>query len=175
MPAPECRPPPRAATLQETTSRSTQSAQTPIQFVLSPFGPLLSTPDTNFRNSDGAHSMKPKQIWDDTLGSALVEFTVTLPLFLLLTFGLLQAEVAAHTQAGLQHGVEVAARCASVNYSANQLNLSQSCFTGSGGTPTPNLASSITLRAGISRHMRRRIPGASVRPCPPLTLLSRVR
>jgi Flp pilus assembly protein TadG len=72
--------------------------------------------------------MKPKQIWDDTRGSALVEFTVTASLFLLLTFGLLQAGLLLYTQAGLQHGVEAAARCASVNYSANQLNLSQSCF-----------------------------------------------
>jgi Flp pilus assembly protein TadG len=82
--------------------------------------------------------MKPKQIWDDARGSALVEFTVTVPLFLLLTFGLLQAGLLLFTQAGLQHGVEVAARCASVNYSAYQLGLSQSCFTGSGGTPTPS-------------------------------------
>ncbi len=73
--------------------------------------------------------MKPKQIWDDTRGSALVEFTVTLPLFLLLTFGILQAGLLLYTQVGLQHGVEVAARCASVNYSANQiLPGSQSCF-----------------------------------------------
>jgi Flp pilus assembly protein TadG len=73
--------------------------------------------------------MKPKQIWEDTEGSALVEFTVTLPLFLLLMFGLLQAGLLLYTQAGLQHGVEVAARCASVNYAAHQLGLSQSCFT----------------------------------------------
>jgi Flp pilus assembly protein TadG len=72
--------------------------------------------------------MKPKQIWHDTRGSVLVEFTVTLPLFLLLMFGLLQAGLLLFTQVGLQHGVEVAARCASVNYSAKQLGLSQSCF-----------------------------------------------
>ena len=78
-----------------------------------------------------------KQIWDDTRGSSLVEFTVTLPLFLMLTFGLVQAGLLLFTAAGLQHGVEAAARCASVNYSANQLGLSQSCFTVS-GTPTPS-------------------------------------
>jgi Flp pilus assembly protein TadG len=74
--------------------------------------------------------MNLKQLWDDTRGSALVEFTVTLPLFLLLTFGLLQAGLLLYTQVGLQHGVEVAARCASVNYSANQIlpSGSQSCF-----------------------------------------------
>jgi Flp pilus assembly protein TadG len=81
-----------------------------------------------FRNNHGADSMNPKQLWDDTQGSALVEFTVTVPLFLLLTFGLLQAGLLLYTQAGLRHGVEVAARCASVNYSANQLQFSQSCF-----------------------------------------------
>jgi hypothetical protein len=82
--------------------------------------------------------MKIKQIWDDTYGSSIVEFTVTLPLFLLTTFGLLQAGLLLYTQAGLQHGVEAAARCASVNYSAKQLGLSRSCFTGGGGVPTPN-------------------------------------
>ena len=61
--------------------------------------PIAST-YTNFRNSDGAHSMKPKQIWDDTRGSVLVEFTVTLPLFLLLTFGLLQAGLLLYHSSG---------------------------------------------------------------------------
>ena len=59
----------------------------------------------------------------------MVEFSVTFPFFLLLTFGLLQAAMLLYTQSGLQHGVEVAARCASVNYAANQIGLSQSCFT----------------------------------------------
>jgi hypothetical protein len=56
---------------------------------------------------------------------------------LLLTFGLIQAGLLLWTQAGLQHGVEVATRCASVNYSANQLgapvSTTASCF---GVTPT---------------------------------------
>ncbi len=72
--------------------------------------------------------MKRRNLWDDTQGNALVEFTVTLPLFFLLTFGLVQAGLLLYTQAGLQHGVETAARCASVNYSAYQIGLSQSCF-----------------------------------------------
>jgi Flp pilus assembly protein TadG len=72
--------------------------------------------------------MKLKQIRDDTRGNALVEFTVTVPFFLVLMFGLVQAGLLLYTQNGLQHGVEVAARCASVNYSAAQLNLQQSCF-----------------------------------------------
>ena len=65
--------------------------------------------------------MKLKQISDDTRGNALVEFTVTVPFFLLLMFGLVQAGLLLWTKAGLQHGVEVATRCASVNYSAYQL------------------------------------------------------
>ena len=72
--------------------------------------------------------MTLKQIRDDTWGGTIIEFTVTFPLFLLLMFGLVQAGLLLFTQAGLQHGVERAARCASVNYSANQIGLSQSCF-----------------------------------------------
>jgi Flp pilus assembly protein TadG len=92
-----------------------------------------------FRNNDGAHSMKPRQIWDDTEGSVLVEFTVTLPLFLLLTFGLLQAGLLLYSQVGLQHGVEAAARCASVTYSANQIlpSGSQTCFGVATNAVTP--------------------------------------
>jgi TadE-like protein len=71
-------------------------------------------------------------IRDDTWGGTLVEFTVTLPVFLLLMFGLIQAGLLEWTKAGLQHGVEVATRCASVNYSANQLgpplSTTTSCF-----------------------------------------------
>ena len=73
----------------------------------------------------------------DMRGATLVEFSVTLPLFLVLMFGLLQAALLLWTQAGLQHGVEVATRCASVNYSANQLGspvaTTPSCF---GVTPS---------------------------------------
>jgi Flp pilus assembly protein TadG len=90
--------------------------------------------------------MKPRQVWDDMEGSALVEFTVTLPLFLLLTFGLLQAGLLLYTKAGLQHGVEVAARCASVNYSASQLGLSQSCFIVSGSAIAPNSVTTTNIK-----------------------------
>jgi hypothetical protein len=62
-----------------------------------------------------------KLLRDDTRGATLVEFSVTFPFFLLLTFGLIQAGLLLWTQAGLQHGVEMATRCASVNYSALRL------------------------------------------------------
>jgi len=42
------------------------------------------------------------------------------------------------TQAGLQHGVEVATRCASVNYSANQFGLSTSCLIVDGAAVAPS-------------------------------------
>jgi Flp pilus assembly protein TadG len=90
--------------------------------------------------------MKVKRIWDDTRGSVLVEFTVTASLFLLLTFGLLQAGLLLFTQAGLQHGVEAAARCASVNYAANKLGLSQSCFIVSGTAIAPGSVTTTNIR-----------------------------
>jgi Flp pilus assembly protein TadG len=90
--------------------------------------------------------MKLKQIWDETRGSVLVEFTVTVWLFMLLLFGLLQAGLLLFTLAGLQHGVEVAARCASVNYSANLLGLSQSCFIVSGSPIAPSSVTTTNIR-----------------------------
>lgn len=59
--------------------------------------------------------MKIKQLYRDSCGSSLVEFTVVLPLLLALTFGLVQAGLVLWTQVGLQHAVEMAARCASVS------------------------------------------------------------
>jgi Flp pilus assembly protein TadG len=59
--------------------------------------------------------MKLRQMLDDTAGSAMVEYAFTLSAFILLTFGIVQVGLLMWTQAGLQHGVELAARCASVN------------------------------------------------------------
>jgi Flp pilus assembly protein TadG len=64
-------------------------------------------------------------------GSVSVESALTMPLFLLLTFGLAQAGLLLWTQIGLQHGVEMAARCASINDAAINTNVSASlCFPG---------------------------------------------
>ena len=65
--------------------------------------------------------MKLKQIRDDTRGGVIIEFTVTMGLFVLFTFGVVQAGLLLWTIVGLQHGVDMAARCASVNYSALRL------------------------------------------------------
>jgi TadE-like protein len=97
--------------------------------------------------------MKLKQIRDDTRGAALVEFTVTVSFFLLLTFGLVQAGLLLWTRAGLQHGVEYAARCASVNYSAYQVGLNTSCFTDpDSGHPTPSEVISDTSYTYITQY-----------------------
>ena len=51
----------------------------------------------------------------DTRGSSMVEFALTLPLFGALLFGAVESGLMLWTQLGLQHGVEQAARCATVN------------------------------------------------------------
>jgi Flp pilus assembly protein TadG len=90
--------------------------------------------------------MKLKQIRDDTRGATIVEFTVTIPLFLLLMFGLAQAGLLLYAQSALQHGVEMAARCASVNYAANKLGLNQSCFTVGGAAVAPSAVTTSTIQ-----------------------------
>jgi len=59
--------------------------------------------------------MKVRQLFRDTEGNALLEFGLTLPLFFLLLFGMIQAGLMLWVQIGLQHAVEMAARCASVS------------------------------------------------------------
>jgi Flp pilus assembly protein TadG len=59
--------------------------------------------------------MKLNHLYRDQRGATLLEFTVVLPLLLALTFGTLQAGLMLWAQLGLQHGVEMAARCASVS------------------------------------------------------------
>ena len=51
----------------------------------------------------------------DELGTTSVEFALSAPLFALLLTGVMGAGLAFWAQTGLQHGVEMAARCASVN------------------------------------------------------------
>jgi Flp pilus assembly protein TadG len=90
--------------------------------------------------------MKLKQLRDDTRGAVIVEFSVTISLFLALMFGIVQAALILFTQAGMQHGVEMAARCASVNYAASKIPLNKSCFTDPlTGTPTPSNVDASTI------------------------------
>jgi Flp pilus assembly protein TadG len=96
--------------------------------------------------------MKLKRLYNDTRGAVLVEFTVTVGFFLVLTFGLMAAGLVLWTYAGLQHGVEVATRCASVNYSAYQLNLPQSCFDVAGAPVAPSTVIADTTNTYIKKY-----------------------
>jgi uncharacterized membrane protein len=104
----------------------------------------------------GARSMNLKRICHDERGATLVEAAITMPLFLSLTFGVLQAGLLLWTQAGLQHGVDMAARCATVNDAAVKAGASTSlCF--------PGTAPGSVTKATIQNYAAQ-IPGALIRP-----------
>ncbi|MBI1867282.1 MAG: pilus assembly protein [Methylocystis sp.] len=80
----------------------------------------------------------------DQRGATAVEFALTLPAFFMLLFGIAEGGLLVWTQLGMQHGAEMAARCATVNttlcgstsaiqtYAAAQaygVNLAASIFT----------------------------------------------
>jgi Flp pilus assembly protein TadG len=83
--------------------------------------------------------MKIRQLHRDERGAVLIEFTVVLPLWLSLTFGVVQAGLMLWAQIGLQHGVESAARCASVSDIAIKyggLTKPTSCYASVSATAT---------------------------------------
>ena len=59
--------------------------------------------------------MSLKRLSRDTRGESSIAFAATMPLFLTLTFGVVMTGLLMWIQVGLQHGVEMAARCASIN------------------------------------------------------------
>jgi Flp pilus assembly protein TadG len=59
--------------------------------------------------------MKGRALWHDNRGASALEFALTAPVFFLLIFGIVEFGLLLWTQIGLQHGAELAARCASVN------------------------------------------------------------
>jgi len=63
--------------------------------------------------------MMLKHIRDDACGTVLVEAAITLPLFILMLFSLIELGLLMWTQAGLQHGAEMAARYATTYQAAN--------------------------------------------------------
>ena len=88
--------------------------------------------------------MKTTQAWIDERGTSAIEFGLTAPAFFAILFGIIEFGLIMWTQAGLQHGAEMAARCASIdtivcgdqtatqNYAAQEafgLNPSPSNFT----------------------------------------------
>lgn len=59
--------------------------------------------------------MKFTRIWRDDSGASALEFALTAPVFFLFLFGVIEFGLLFWTQLGLQHGTEMAARCATVN------------------------------------------------------------
>jgi Flp pilus assembly protein TadG len=59
--------------------------------------------------------MRLAGIFRDQAGASAVEFALTAPVFIMLVVGSIEFSLALWTQMGLQHGVEMAARCASIN------------------------------------------------------------
>ena len=59
--------------------------------------------------------MRLRPIWRDEGGATALEFALLAPVFFMLVFAVVALGMLFWTQVGLQHGVEMAARCASVN------------------------------------------------------------
>lgn len=59
--------------------------------------------------------MIAKKLLDNVSGGAAIEFAFTAPVFLLGLLGTFQLGMWIWTQVGLQHGAEMAARCATIN------------------------------------------------------------
>ena len=59
--------------------------------------------------------MKRPSLWRDSSGASALEFALTAPVLFLFIFGIIELGLLFWTQLGLQHGTEMAARCASVN------------------------------------------------------------
>jgi Flp pilus assembly protein TadG len=59
--------------------------------------------------------VKLAKIWRDQQGASAVEFALIAPVFFLFIFGIIAFGLLFWTQIGLQHGAEMAARCASIN------------------------------------------------------------
>ena len=51
----------------------------------------------------------------DQRGASALEFALIAPAFFLFIFGIIELGLVFWTQVGLQHGAEMAARCASIN------------------------------------------------------------
>ncbi len=81
-----------------------------------------------------------RRIIRDEQGGVIVENTITMLVFVLLTMGITQAGLIMWSAVGLEHGVEMAARCASVSDAAIDAGLDPST------TPTPCYSTS-TKRA----------------------------
>jgi Flp pilus assembly protein TadG len=59
--------------------------------------------------------VKPQTFRRNIDGTTAVEFAITAPVFFMVLFGIIECGRLMWTQLGLQHAVEMAARCASIN------------------------------------------------------------
>lgn len=59
--------------------------------------------------------MRYAKLRRDESGASAVEFAITAPVFFAVVFGIIEGGLLLWTQLGLQHGAEMAARCAAVN------------------------------------------------------------
>jgi Flp pilus assembly protein TadG len=59
--------------------------------------------------------VKLAALWVDRSGTSALEFGLTAPLFFAFLFGVMEFGLLMWTQVGMQHAVEVTARCATVN------------------------------------------------------------
>ncbi len=91
-----------------------------------------------------------RHLRSNTKGGALLEYALLLPVFLLILVGITQLGQILWTQAALQHAVDMAARCASVN-------------TVSCGTPAQIQAYAITQAYGVP--LPNNTFTASAQPC----------
>lgn len=95
--------------------------------------------------------MRLAQACRDTRGTSAIEFGLTAPAFFMIIFGIIECGLLLWTQLGLQHGAEMAARCASVNtiicgsVSAIQSYAAQQTF---GLNPAPSTFTVITPACG---------------------------
>jgi Flp pilus assembly protein TadG len=93
--------------------------------------------------------MKLKLAHDDTRGTVLIEYAITLSLFILVLFGFIQVGLLMWTQVWLQHAVEMAARCGSVNTTVcnNASNIKSYAASQSWGVDPPASAFTATINA----------------------------
>jgi Flp pilus assembly protein TadG len=60
--------------------------------------------------------MRPRRLIKDKTGTAAIEFAMTSWVYVLLLMAIIEGSFALWIQAGIQHGSEMAARCASVDH-----------------------------------------------------------
>jgi Flp pilus assembly protein TadG len=84
--------------------------------------------------------MTSKTLFKDRGGTSAVEFALTLPLFILMIFGVWQIGYGMWAQFAIQHGAEMAARCMAVNQSVCDNNTDTATYAVSqsyGLNPSP--------------------------------------